>query len=215
VNAATGVAFALAAVFAVGDWFAVARSQRALEYLCKPATLVALLLAAGALDPAADAHSRRAWFVAALACSLAGDVLLMLPQDLFVAGLAAFLAAHVFYLAGFWTHGPAVSALMVAIVVVALVIVPLGRTILAAIGRGGLPRELRIAVSVYMVVISAMLATALATGIVLAGIGATLFAASDSMIAWNRFVRRFAWAPLAIMVTYHLGQAGLVASLVR
>jgi uncharacterized membrane protein YhhN len=64
-------------------------------------------------------------------------------------------------------------------------------------------------------VISAMLATALATGNLLAGAGAVLFVASDSMIAWDRFVRPFRWAPVAIMVTYHLGQAGLVASLVR
>ena len=42
-----------------------------------------------------------------------------------------------------------------------------------------------------------------------------LFAASDSMIAWDRFVGRFAGASVWIMVTYHLGQAGLVASLLR
>jgi uncharacterized membrane protein YhhN len=66
-----------------------------------------------------------------------------------------------------------------------------------------------------MTVISAMLATALATGNVIAAVGATLFVASDSMIAWDRFVRRLRWAPVAIMVTYHLGQAGLVASLLR
>ena len=33
------------------------------------------------------------------------------------------------------------------------------------------------------------------------------------MIAWNRFVRPFRGADVAIMVTYHLGQAGLVLSL--
>jgi uncharacterized membrane protein YhhN len=65
------------------------------------------------------------------------------------------------------------------------------------------------------VVISAMLATALAGGNVVAAVGAVLFVASDSMIAWDRFVAKFAWAPVAIMVTYHLGQAGLVASLLR
>jgi uncharacterized membrane protein YhhN len=215
VNAATAVAFAIAAVFAVGDWIAKARSQRVLEYVCKPATMVALIVAAGALDPAADAHTRRAWFFAALVFSLAGDVLLMLPRDMFVPGLAAFLVAHVCYLAGFWSSGPTTTALVVAVIVVVLVVAPLGRTILVAIGRAGLPGELRIAVALYMTVISAMLATALATGNVLAAVGATLFVASDSMIAWDRFVRRLAWAPVAIMVTYHLGQAGLVASLLR
>jgi uncharacterized membrane protein YhhN len=66
-----------------------------------------------------------------------------------------------------------------------------------------------------MAVISVMLATALATGNVLAGLGAALFVASDAMIAWNRFVRPFRAADLGIMVTYHLGQAGLVLSLLH
>ena len=214
-NAATAVAFVAAALFAVGDWLAKARSRRALEYLCKPATLVALIAAAGLLDPAADAQTRRAWFVAALVFSLAGDVLLMLPRDLFVPGLAAFLVGHLCYLGGFWAHGPTAVALAVAVVVVLVVIAPLARRILTSIARGGQPDELRVAVAAYMVVISAMLATALATGNVLAAAGAVLFAASDSMIAWDRFVRSFAWAPVAIMVTYHLGQAGLVVSLMR
>ena len=45
--------------------------------------------------------------------------------------------------------------------------------------------------ALYIVVISVMLATALATGNVLAGVGAVLFVVSDTMIAWNRFVRPF------------------------
>ena len=175
----------------------------------------ALIAAAALLDPAADAQTWRAWFVAALVFSLAGDVLLMLPQDLFVAGLAAFLVAHVFYLVGFWTNGPSAFALAIAVVVVVAVVGPLGWRILAAIVRSGEPRELRGAVAGYMVVISAMLATALATGNVVAAVGAALFVASDSMIAWDRFVRPFRWAPVAIMVTYHLGQAGLVLALLR
>ena len=67
---------------------------------------MALIATALALTPAHDAGARRAWFVAALVCSLAGDVLLMLPTDRFVAGLAAFLVGHLCYVAGFWTHGP-------------------------------------------------------------------------------------------------------------
>jgi uncharacterized membrane protein YhhN len=70
-------------------------------------------------------------------------------------------------------------------------------------------------VALYMLVISAMVATALATGNVVAGVGAALFVTSDTMIAWNRFVRPFAAADVGIMVTYHLGQAALVLSLVR
>ena len=210
-NAATAVAFAIAAVFAVGDWIAKARTNRVLEYVCKPATLVALIVAATALDPAADAHTRRVWFVAALIASLAGDVLLMLPNDAFVFGLGAFLVAHVCYIAGFWSDGPAAVAFVVAAVIVVAVLVPLAVRILRSVPEA----ELRGPVAVYIVVIATMLATALATGNVVAAAGAALFVASDSMIAWDRFVQEFRAAGVAIMVTYHLGQAALVLSLLR
>src|SRR5437773_1096972 len=87
-----------------------------------------------------------------------------------------------------------------AVAFVVALVAPRGRRILRSIARAGQPGELRFAVAAYMAVISAMLATALATGNVLAAAGAVLFVASDSMIAWDRFVRRFAWAPVAIMV---------------
>ena len=44
--------------------------------------------------------------------------------------------------------------------------------------------------------------------------GATLFYASDALIAWNKFVREHGWGRLAIIVTYHVGQILLVLSLI-
>jgi uncharacterized membrane protein YhhN len=232
VNAPCAFALLLAAVFAIGDWIAKARHDRPLEYVCKPATLVALIAAALALDPAADAQTRRGWFVAALVLSLAGDVLLMLddedhdldgslatqslparrPHDLFVAGLAAFLVAHLCYVAGFWTDPPAGWALAAAVVAVVVCVSPFAARILDALRQK--EPALRVPVGAYIAVISAMVASALATGNVAAGAGAVVFASSDTMIAWNRFVRSFRGAEVAIMVTYHLGQAGLVLSLI-
>ena len=91
----------MAAVAAVVDWVAVARDDDRLEFAAKPAVL-ALLTAAAALLP--DAHTelvdRRWWFVAALAFCLLGDILLMLPRDLFVPGLLAFLTGHVLFIVG-------------------------------------------------------------------------------------------------------------------
>jgi uncharacterized membrane protein YhhN len=66
---------------------------------------------------------------------------------------------------------------------------------------------------VYMVVISAMVTSALASGSWWAAAGASLFFASDALIAETRFVRPHRGAGVVIMVTYHLGQAGLVLSL--
>ncbi len=206
------VALVAAGLFAGGDWVARATANARLEYLCKPATLMALIVVAVAVTPASDAATRRDWFVAALGCSLVGDVLLMLPTDVFVAGLAAFLVAHVCYTAGLWTQPPGGVALAIAAGAVVVVVAPVAGRILGAL-RGR--RELAVPVALYMVVISVMLATALATGNVLAGVGAALFVSSDAMIAWNRFVRPFRGADVGIMVTYHLGQAGLVLSLLH
>ncbi|HEY7946141.1 MAG TPA: lysoplasmalogenase [Acidimicrobiales bacterium] len=205
--------FLLAALlFAAGDWIARLTKNSRLEYLCKPATLLAFILTAIALSPAPDAGARRDWFVIALVCSLIGDVLLMLPSDLFVAGLVAFLLGHLFYLAGFWSHRPGGPAFAIASAVAVVVLAPVAARIVKAVRD---QPQMRAPVALYMVVIAAMLATAWATGDVLAGIGAALFVASDTMIAWNRFVRSFRAADLGIMMTYHLGQAALVLSLLR
>jgi uncharacterized membrane protein YhhN len=217
-NPATITALVVAAAFAVGDWVARAREPssprwRRVEYVCKPATMLALIVAAAALDPAAAADARQRWFVAALVFSLAGDVLLMLPREQFVGGLAAFFVGHCCYLAGFWSRGPSAVALVIAAAVAAVAVGLVGTRVLAAV-RLGEPGLLG-PVAAYMVVIGAMLATALAVANPWAGAGAALFVASDSMIAWDRFVGKVAAASLLIMVTYHLGQAALVVSLLR
>jgi len=211
-------AFGVAAVFAAGDWMsraadATSVAWRRVEYVCKPATLAALVAAALLLDPVHGAGDRRAWFVAALVCSLAGDVLLMLPREQFVGGLAAFLVGHVCYIVGLWTRGPGVGWFVVALVGVGVVIGALARRILPAAKAHD--AALVGPVAAYMVVIGTMVATAVATGNLLAAGGAVLFAGSDSMIAWDRFVGHFDAAAVLIMVTYHLGQAGLVCSLLR
>jgi uncharacterized membrane protein YhhN len=68
-------------------------------------------------------------------------------------------------------------------------------------------------VAAYMVVISAMVASAIGTAEPLAVGGAVLFYTSDALIAWERFVASRRWHRLAIIVTYHLAQAGLALSL--
>ncbi|MGH8976930.1 MAG: lysoplasmalogenase [Acidimicrobiia bacterium] len=209
-NTAATIALITTSGFAVGDWWSAARRDRRVEYVCKPATMVALIVFAIALDPATGADDRRAWFVAALVFSLAGDVFLMLPRDAFIAGLSAFLVAHVCYIAGFWTDPPGVSAAIVATVVVIVAIAPIAHRILRALGDAP---QLRAPVSLYMVVIAAMVASAIASGNVVAAGGAVLFAASDSLIAWDRFVVPVRGAGVIIMVTYHLGQALLTLSL--
>jgi uncharacterized membrane protein YhhN len=197
------------AVAAVGDWVAVGTGRRGLEYVCKPAALAALVGVALTLDPADG--TVRAWFVAALVASLAGDVLLMLPSDRFVAGLAAFLVAHLAYVGGLLAAGVSAGRLVVGVVAVAVVVGAIGGSLLRGVRRNA--PEMTVPVGAYMVVISAMVVCAVGTGDAVAIAGAALFDASDALIGLTRFVRPAPWGPVAIMVTYHLGQALLALSL--
>ena len=187
-------------IFAFLDWVAVARRQKPLEYLAKPATLLALL-AWTARAPAASP-----WLLAALTFSLLGDVFLMLPIDAFVAGLASFLIGHLAYLGAFTAPWSARVAWLLGLLAVTT---PVWRPLLRAVTAP----SLRLAVAIYMVAVTAMVASALASGNPLAIVGALLFLVSDTMIGWNRFVQPWSGAKLAIIVTYHVGQLALATAL--
>jgi uncharacterized membrane protein YhhN len=196
-----------AAVAAVADWFAVARSWRTVEYVAKPTAIALLLVLAVVLDARLEAQR---WLVAvALLCSLVGDVLLMLPRERTVGGLLAFLGAHVAYIAAFLSGGLNPAALGVGILIAGGLGITIAVGILSSIAQS----RLRVGVAAYVVVIVAMLATAIATENPFAATGAALFVASDTVLGWNRFVGGLAWAPVTIMVTYHAAQALLVISL--
>lgn len=209
-TAASGALLALTLGVAIVDWIAVHRGHQTLEYIAKPLTMVVLLAATLALDPVDDAA--KTWFIVALACSLAGDVFLMLPKDLFVPGLASFLVGHLAYIGGLLTIGVEVSGLLLGGAIIAVALPTLGGPILRAV-RGGDEPALVVPVSLYIVAISAMVVSASGTLSAIAIVGALLFYASDALIAWNRFITPFEWGRLAIMVTYHLAQIGLVLSL--
>jgi uncharacterized membrane protein YhhN len=210
----TAAAWTFAAVFVVAAganwWSRLSERRRRTELWSKPLALIALIGVAIALDPADS--TVRAWFVLALVLSLSGDVFLLGGDRWFVPGLVGFLLAHVAYTIGM-AVGPDWSWLgfAVGVVVMAVLAVSIGRRIVAAAGRK--ERVLGPAVSAYLVAISLMFCAAVATGNIWAIAGAALFVASDSILGWRQFVAGAPWMPLAIMVTYHLGQAGLVASL--
>jgi uncharacterized membrane protein YhhN len=210
----TGTAWALlavTAVVAIVDWVAVALNQPRVEYVAKPLTMVGLIGVALAIDPVYS--DMRAAFVIALVCSLVGDVFLMLPSDRFVAGLAAFLAAHLAYTAGFVVGPGSVGGLAVGALITAVVAIPLGVHLVRAV-RASAPAVVTPVVA-YTVVISAMVASATGLGNAWAIVGAWLFFASDALIGETRFVRAIPAGGVAIIVTYHLGQAALVLSLVH
>jgi uncharacterized membrane protein YhhN len=231
----------LTLVVALADWTAVSRRAldpasvfaRRAEYAAKPLTMVLLIAAALAIAhahaaPGTPGPNRATAYltvatVAALALSAVGDVFLMLPEDSpsadrnFVFGLGAFLLAHVAYIAVFvrlHAHGGyAISFVLTGLVLAGAMFATVGLRIHTA-AKDEDP-ALAVPVLAYVTVISLMVVAAWWTGDMRIIPGALLFAASDAMIGWTRFVRKDWELDVPIIVTYHLAQILLVLGLVR
>jgi uncharacterized membrane protein YhhN len=186
------------------------RAGRALVYVFKPLTM--LLVIALAAQGSAVGPTYTGLVVAGLACSLAGDVFLMLPRDRFLPGLASFLAGHLLFAAAFAAAGGGAgppAAFLPFAAAGALVYAWLR----PGLGRLALP----VAVYVAAIVLMAGLAAArwLATGGVgelLACAGATLFVISDALLAANRFRRPLPAAQALVLGSYFAGQCLIALS---
>lgn len=191
-----------------------------LHYIGKPLATLLLFWQVLRSSDAVSARYRTAVAIG-MALSLVGDVCLMLPGDLFVPGLVAFLLAHIGYIVAF-APGSSGKARGVAFVMVAIV----G----AANLYGLLPRvdpALKIPVVAYTVVLAAMAAFALArawTPAVAAvlprsarfgAVGAVLFMTSDSLLAWDRFGGGIPMSALLVLGTYYAAQWCIARSVER
>jgi uncharacterized membrane protein YhhN len=149
---------------------------------------------------ALGARAADAWLVAAgLAVSMVADVVI---ESSFLGGLALFLLAHVAYVAAFVarTAEPRPWLLLPFLAWGVLVVWRLWP------GLG----DMRVPVIAYAAVICTMMWRAAATtgrpGGALAVMGAVLFAASDTLIAFDRFHRPIPHGRYAIMGLYWAGQ---------
>lgn len=175
---------------------------RARVYLFKPLTV--LLILSVALQSPQSVY--KYLILAGLLFSLAGDIFLMLPKDHFIAGLVSFLIAHLFYIAAFTLDGVRHTALLAGLLLLIYGVFML-RRLFPYLGK------MKVPVMVYMLVILLMVWQAanryvtVGTGAsFLAFAGACLFAASDSVLALNRFRRPFKSAQFLILTTYFAAQ---------
>jgi len=208
-------AWILAAVAILGTGHLVARyvgARRAAGCL-KPLP-IALLAVLVAVDGRPAAY--RWLVVAALLCSMAGDVLLLFPKR-FVPGLASFLLAHLLYIAAFAPAGGWDARAWSTLLPFAL----FGGLMLVALWRH-LGAE-RVPVMVYVAAIAVMgwraAVRAAAPHVpspsgLLALAGAVSFMGSDSLLAIDRFARHFESADGLVMVTYYAGQTLIALSAV-
>lgn len=189
---------------------------RWLLWICKPlATVLVLLLAWTAVQPVSGPYRRR--ITIGLGFCLLGDICLMLPQNLFVPGLACFAVAQLCFIGAFVSDvrfaakpWPWMGCLAYAV---------LATWILWA----SLAADMRLPVMVYVLLLATMAGQALsrvvdlrghenpaAATAPLAGVGALLFMLSDSLLAWDRFRQPLPLAALWVLATYYAA-IGLIA----
>lgn len=200
------VLIAVSAVLAIA---AHMQNSRRGIYIFKPLTTALIILLALLAD--GDSESYQILIIVGLLFSLAGDVFLMLPRDLFIAGLVSFLIAHLFYSVAFLKDGE----------ISWLLLIPL-------LGFGGImlailwPHlgKLKTPVIVYVGVILIMGWLAVSRwletdreGAALAALGALFFMASDTILALDRFRKPFGTARLLVLSTYYLAQTLIALSI--
>jgi uncharacterized membrane protein YhhN len=192
-------------VAALGTIIADYRGRWRIVYILRPASMAAIFLAA-LLKPALQSPRYRYFILAGLAVSLAGDVFMMLRNKRFVEGLSAFLIALLFYIGAFLTtttvradFGTLFPLFLYALAMMTILFPTLGR--------------MKIPVSIYILVMTIMAGLAIQRFVDIGGasalrafLGALLFVVSDSVLAVNRFVRKFSAAQAVILSTYFAAQ---------
>jgi uncharacterized membrane protein YhhN len=179
------------------------RGPRQHIYIFKPLTMVFILLIAILGQAALPFY--KYMIIIGLIFSLAGDIFLMLPSDRFVAGLVAFLLAHLFYIAAFVSEisvliwWPLIPFVIYGIVIYIILASSLGK--------------LKVPVLIYVAVILIMAWLAWERwsqtghiGALLASFGAVLFIISDTILAIDRFRGTFKLARASNLITYFAAQ---------
>jgi uncharacterized membrane protein YhhN len=208
---------ALYCLVLAAEVFAALTAGSGLEYFFKPLLMPVLLVyfLSGLSRRGANAFP----VAAALFFSWLGDLFLLFDKTrpgFFIYGLAAFLAAHVFYILHFWRmrklnrveDAPGIS--------VFAAVAAYGLVFFAFLAPAA--GALLVPIAVYSLVLMTMLAASLAAFDLkeddfgkLCVAGALLFVLSDSLLAVNRFITPFRYAPALVMLTYGAAQLLIAA----
>jgi len=196
-------ALTLACLAAVAGLLLAERFARPVAHaVLKLSASLAFVLVALSLDALASGYGR--WIVAALALSWLGDAALLSRRPgAFLAGLGAFLLAHLCFALAFCFGAFSLEAFLIALAPALGAGVAVGRWLWPHLGAAD-----RGPVAAYLAAILVMCAAAAgygaATGRWQVLLGAVMFAASDVAVARDRFVvrsfRNKAWGSPAYYV---------------
>lgn len=190
----------------LAELIAIAIGNKEVQYVAKPLIVLSLII-----HFMMQRHAVRGnlpyWIILGLGFSWLGDILLLFDTDpdFFLAGLSAFLIAHIFYII-FFNMIRQKEGLRPRAIYIAAVAFYYAALIALLYSRLG---DMQLPVIIYGLVISSMFLLALhmkylknkEAGLLMVA-GATLFVLSDSLLAFNKFYSSFPMAGILIMVTY-------------
>ncbi|CAN7434656.1 lysoplasmalogenase [Terrabacter sp. LjRoot27] len=202
-------------VTALINWGSVLRGDHVVERITKPLVVLLLMGLAWSLywEGRAPGSPPLLPVIVALAFCLLGDIaLLHATETRFLVGLGAFLVGHLAYV---WAILETVRAdgfpwpILVAVPFLAVLHAKAGRDIVRHSGTQRGP------VFVYQLVLFVLVLVAAGTGDWLLLLGCMVFVVSDTVLGHDRFVHERRWAPLTVIVTYHVAQTLIVVALYR
>lgn len=213
--AVSGIFLILFIIISLAHLASEAWRSSAASYITKP-----LLMPALAMYYVTSAAQPNPLLIAAIVCGWLGDIFLLIPDPqstrrYFKAGLVAFLLGHVLYIAVFAAYLPRMESLPLwgwAAVAVYVGAGAVGYRLIVPHAGKMLP-----AIIAYIIIIVLMgastvipLGSVSTAGAFTAMAGAFVFMVSDTLNAYNRFVREIPLERLYTMGTYLVGQFLLV-----
>ncbi len=144
-------------------------------------------------------------WLAAVLCGLAGDIWL-LSQRGFIPGLISFLLGHIFYIFAFErqvaTQGNSSVTVFAVASVSTLAFFYFAQNLFRARNR-----KFILPIFFYIAVTALLLLSALKNPLLSsAAFGAILFAASDFLLSFNKFIRHTRYVQAAVSLTYYAAQ---------
>ena len=191
----------------------------AIHFISKPLIVISLLVY---YYYGSQREDRSPTFILALVACLAGDVFLMNPEY-FIPGLVSFLVGHLLYIFAYRQHQneddvDSLRGLQRVRLAFPIVLAGTGLVVILFPVLG----SMQLPVMIYAAVITVMALTALfrygrttSKSFWLVFAGAVLFMMSDSILAFNKFMKPVANAGLLIMITYMAAQFLIVEGILK
>jgi len=208
INIIPALALISAGLHIRADWKHLSKQA----YLFKPLTLIIIILFSIVQIPEVSAFYK-IMIICGLVFSMLGDVLLMLPSDKFLQGLAFFLVAHLFYLFAFISDSvfPVNFLYLIPGVVIGAFIL---KTLFPKVEGKTIP------VLIYSLILMILLWQSMGRlelsfshSSIIALIGCVFFVSSDIILVFNRFVKKHKAGQLIVLSTYYIAQVLIAYSI--